>query len=456
MSDDGKDQGLGRFGRQPGIHTPLPDETIQAMRRAAAEVMAVQDMTLGDARSPLRIRGTLMMASDEAFERLRPQFESVGHTPMLRHEDGMDVIHALPVVFGQERTSPPRLAIIMLILTIISVFYVGLGHSDSLYLDPLIITVYRITGSMETAAELFGMPELAQNPELLPTPEAWRSTVVTGALYVLSLLGILGAHEMGHYLMARRYGVHTTLPFFIPMPIPPLGTMGAVIAMKEPAPNRRVQFDIGIAGPLAGLIVAVPVLIWGLTLSEVHTQQEILAAFPEVLRDRVAFSQEGNSLAYLALKYMVFGEVLPSGDRDVFIHAVAFAGWAGFLVTALNLLPIGQLDGGHVLFGLLGDKVQKVRWPVIGMLVVLASAGTLSDMGIVDLGFGWSGWWLWIVLIFLLLRSHAPVLDEITGLDGKRKMLGVVMLVIFILLFTPAPLTISSIPTTLLAGWPVA
>jgi membrane-associated protease RseP (regulator of RpoE activity) len=229
--------------------------------------------------------------------------------------------------------------------------------------------------------------------------------------------------------------------------------MGAVIAMREPAPNRRVQFDIGIAGPLAGLLIAVPVLIWGLTLSEVHTRQEILASLPEVLRTRMQFSQEGNSLAYLGLKYAVFGEVLPSGDRDVFVHAVAFAGWAGLLVTALNLLPIGQLDGGHVLFGLLGDKVQKVRWPVIGMLVVLASAGTLADMEVIDLGFGWSGWWIWIAMIFLLLRSHAPVLDEITGLDGKRKALGIIMLVIFVLTFTPMPLTISSDPSTLLASW---
>ncbi|MBN1427726.1 MAG: site-2 protease family protein [Anaerolineae bacterium] len=454
MSDDGRNPGVGRFGTPPGEQVMPSDADVRAMIQASKEVMAVQDVTTGDAQMPLRIRGSLTMASDEAFNRLRPQFEAVGHTPTLRREDGMDIIRALPVVFGKEHAGPPRITIIMLILTIISVFFVGLFHSDTLFIGPLKVVAVQMTGDVQGVARIFGDPILAEHPELLPSPEAWKTTLQTALLYVLALLGILGTHEMGHYLMARRHKVHTTLPFFIPLPLPPLGTLGAVIAMKEPAPNRQVQFDIGIAGPLAGLIVAIPVLIWGLTLSEVHTRQEILAGFPEVLRDQTMFSQEGNSLAYLALKYLVFGEILPSGDRDVFIHAVAFAGWAGLLVTALNLLPIGQLDGGHVLYGLLGDKVQKLRWPVIGLLVVLASAGTLAEMEIVNLGFGWSGWWLWVFLVFFLLRSHAPVLDEITGLDSKRKLLGIVMLIIFVLLFTPMPLTLS-IPAALVTGWPV-
>ena len=212
--------------------------------------------------------------------------------------------------------------------------------------------------------------------------------------------------------------------------------MGAVIAMREPAPNRRIQFDIGIAGPLAGLIVAVPVMLIGLSLSEVGTREMFLEQVPEPIRDNTIFFQGGQSLAYMALKYLVFGQVLPSGDLDVWVHPVAFAAWAGFLVTMLNLIPVGQLDGGHVVYGLFGHRAQMLRWPIIGVLAVLALAGALNDAGIANLPFGWSGWWLWILLILFLARRHAPVLDEITELDAPRKALGVAMLVIFVL--TPA------------------
>jgi hypothetical protein len=448
MSERENPLSAGGYGKQLSIHSMPSDAAIESMRKAAASVMAIQDMTLGDVRSPLRIRGKLTTDSEKAFNILRPQFEAVGHTPILRREEGMEVIKAIPVVFGRERTRPPRMAIILLILTIISVFYIGMGHSDSLYLDPLIVLVYQITGSLEKAVSLFGMPELASHPELLPTPEAWRSAMETGALYVLALLGILGTHEMGHYLMSRYHKIHTTLPFFIPLPLPPLGTMGAVIAMREPAPNRRVQFDIGIAGPLSGLIVAIPVMVIGLMLSRVESTSEFLSTIPEVLRGNLSIIHEGQSLLYLGLKYLIFGRVLPSGDMDVWIHPVAFAAWAGFLVTSLNLLPIGQLDGGHITYGLFGEKVQRLRMPVVIVLGILAVAGTLSDMGIVNLGFGWSSWWLWLVMIFVLFRNHATVLDDITELDQKRKVLGIIMLIVFLLIFMPTPLAIDMPPET--------
>ncbi|MBN1312037.1 MAG: site-2 protease family protein [Anaerolineae bacterium] len=445
MSDDGKGMSLGRFGQQPGDHAMPPDSAVKAMRQAAAEVMDIQDVTMGDARSPLRIRGTLTLPSDEAFARLRPQFEAVGHTPMLRRENGMDVIRALPVVYSKEHTGPPRAAIIMLILTIFSVLYVGIMQSDELFIDPLTVLAVQITGDTS----------LTSYPDLIPTPEVWRSALVTGALFTLAMLGILGTHEMGHYLMSRRHKVQTTLPFFIPMPLSILGTLGAVIAMKEPAPNRRVQFDIGIAGPLAGLIVAIPVMVLGLTFSQVQPITEFLSTVPDSMRDNIVIFQEGQSLLYIGLKYLVFGRVLPNGNLDVWIHPVAFAAWAGLLVTALNLLPIGQLDGGHVLYGLFGEKMQKLRRPIIGLLVLLAAAGTLSEIGVIDITFGWSGWWLWVAIMVFLLRGHAPVLDEITELDGKRKALGIVMLIIFVLIFTPTPIKISEIPTALLFHWPM-
>lgn len=424
----------------------------EAMRRAAELVMAIEDVTLGDAANPIRLRGQLIVPSNEAFAILRPQFEAVEHTPLLRREEGQDVILALPVVFRQQRQGVSQRALLLLIATVLSVLVVGV--QNELYVPWLPALQAEINGS---ARDLYG--------NLAPTAEDWRNAIATGILYTLSLLGILGVHEMGHYLMARHHKVHTTLPFFIPLPIGPLGTLGAVIAMREPAPNRRVQFDIGVAGPLAGLIVTVPVLLIGLALSEVTTTAAILNSTPEGVSTSIL--HEGQSLAYLALKYITFGQILPRGDLDVWIHPVAFAGWAGLLVTALNLLPIGQLDGGHVIYGLFGEKAQKVRGPIIAALVVMAIFGSIREIApgippdsgptgtLVNLLAalpvpGWSGWWVWILLITFLLRTHAPVLDEITELDGKRRALGVIMLIIFILIFTPTPMVIDAEPVAAL------
>ncbi len=443
------------------VAKPVDPKAQEAMRRAAEGVMTVEDVTLGEHHDPIRLRGRLLMPADKAFAHLRPQFEAVGHTPLLRREEGLDVIRALPIVFGREKQGIPWMAIILLVATILSVLSVGVVNE----LIPRYPLVFEAIGVAIT-----GDTSLATHPEFLPTAAEWWDVIKTGLLYTLALLGILGAHEMGHYLMARHHKVHTTLPFFIPLPIIGLGTLGAVIAMRELSPNRRVQFDIGVAGPIAGLIVAIPVLIVGLTLSEVSTPEAILADTPEPLREYMGFTQEGQSLAYLAAKYLVFGQVLPQGDLDVWIHPVALAGWVGLLVTALNLLPIGQLDGGHVIYGLFGKDARKVRGPVIIALLVMAILGYIRQMaaqlppeGVPGDGLiralaglpipGWSGWWVWVLLAVFVLRRHAPVLDEITELDGRRKVLGVVMLIVFILIFTPVPWPIEAEPLAAALRW---
>ena len=264
----------------------------------------------------------------------------------------------------------------------------------------------------------------------------------SGIPFAASLLAILGAHEFGHYLAGRYHHTHVTLPYFLPFPFSPFGTLGAFIQLKEPPRNKRILMDIGIAGPLAGLVVAIPVLLFGLSLSKVE---------PIHLSPGQGFTLEGNSLLYLFAKFLVFGRLLPApssygnlspvlywiryfftsqplplGGMDVMIHPVAWAGWAGLLVTAINLIPAGQLDGGHLMYVLLGKRVRAL-WPFILAILVL-------------LGFVWTGWWLWAALIFFLGRIYAEPLDQITQLDPPRKAIAVLGIIIFFLVFTPVPL----------------
>ena len=274
-------------------------------------------------------------------------------------------------------------------------------------------------------------------------PYIWRS-LPGGTAFTVSILAILLAHEFGHYLAGRYHKTHVTLPYFIPFPLSLFGTMGAFIQLKEPPRNKRILLDIGIAGPLAGLVVAIPVLLIGLALSDV-------SSLPAQLPPGQGLQIEGNSLLYLFAKFAVFGQLLPApasyegmnaiqywvryfftgrplplGGQDVLLHPVAWAGWAGLLVTALNLIPAGQLDGGHVIFVLIGKRASAL------LPFVLA--------GLILLGFVWPGWWLWAFLIFLLGRLHAEPLDQITPLDPGRRALALFGLVVFVLVFIPVPL----------------
>jgi membrane-associated protease RseP (regulator of RpoE activity) len=272
------------------------------------------------------------------------------------------------------------------------------------------------------------------------------SNLQLGLSYGLSILAILLAHEFGHYLAARYHKADVTLPYFFPFPFSSFGTLGAFIQMKSPPKNKRVLHDIGVAGPLAGLVVAIPILLIGLALSPVS--EISLSNFPE----GTILQVEGNSIVYLFSKYLVHGELLPApqdygglspvlywiryvftghpaplGGRDVMLHPMAWAGWAGLLVTALNLIPVGQLDGGHALYVLFGQKARRI-FPVI-------------VVGLGLLGLVWPGWWLWVMLLFFFGQRHAEPLDQITELDPRRRAIAIFVLILFFLLFTPIPLT---------------
>jgi membrane-associated protease RseP (regulator of RpoE activity) len=236
-----------------------------------------------------------------------------------------------------------------------------------------------------------------------------------GVSFSFSLMAILLVHEMGHYLMARHHRVAVTLPYFIPMPLSFIGTLGAFIRIRQVIPTKRALIDIGAAGPLAGFVVAIAAIAVGLPLSET-----VSVADPQMQGGL----RLGDSLAFLAL-VKLFAVPIPEGS-DLLLHPAAFAGWVGLLVTCLNLLPVGQLDGGHVAYAVWGDRQTAISRVTVGALLV---AGF----------FAWTGWLVWGVLVFLLGTRHPPTLDGPLPLDPHRRRLGWLSFAVFAVTFTPNP-----------------
>jgi membrane-associated protease RseP (regulator of RpoE activity) len=261
-----------------------------------------------------------------------------------------------------------------------------------------------------------------------------------GLPYSLSIMGILLTHEMGHYVFARWHGVKASLPYFLPIPLPLVGTMGAIIKMEGRIGNRNALADIGASGPLAGLLVAVPVLAYGIHLSPVNP------VGPGLL--------EGNSILYLTLKYLIKGAILPGGGMDVNLHPMAWAGWVGLLVTMINLLPIGQLDGGHVAFAYFGDRYERAARTIhrlLPLLALLAMTITVLQLWGKEpsgylLLFGFNAglpWLVWTLMIQILKRVsggryHPPVGEQ--DLSPGRRKLCLAMMVIFVLILVPVPM----------------
>ena len=248
--------------------------------------------------------------------------------------------------------------------------------------------------------------------------------LIRGLWYSVPILTILGCHELGHYLACRYYGVAASRPYFIPMPLVLTGTLGAFIRIRRPIPGKRELFDIGIAGPIAGFVIAVPVLFIGMYLSRVV----------ELPRD---FNGDlfwiGEPLLFKAAAWLTFGPV--AEGYTISMHPVAFAAWFGLLATALNLFPIGQLDGGHISYAVLGRKSSAVTLIMVLCLIGLAF---------------WSlSWAVWAGLTVLMLIAFGPhhprTVDEDVPLDSTRKALAVFAVIMFILCFTPAPIEPMSI-----------
>lgn len=289
---------------------------------------------------------------------------------------------------------------------------------------------------------LFGLTLVSMQATamMLNQPAPPKHSLLTWAAYqALPLLGILLVHELGHYIAARIHRVPASPPYFLPLPFVSLfGTLGAVITMNDRIRSRKALLDIGAAGPLAGMVVALPVLWIGLSLSTVEP------------RSVGNYTQEGQSILYWLVKRLVLGPI--PADHDVFLHPMAFAGWGGCFLTMINLLPWGQLDGGHIAFALLGPRqnaiARWVRWGLLGafaynlyalVMPVLLHRSTQSLSAAV----GNSAFWLvWFLITGGMARvsgaDHPPF--EPAPLDRGRQLVAVGCLVLFVLLFLPTPL----------------
>lgn len=234
--------------------------------------------------------------------------------------------------------------------------------------------------------------------------------LVLGSMFSIPLLTILIIHEMGHYTAARRHNVAVTPPYFIPAPSF-IGTFGAFIKIKSPVPHRNALLDIGASGPIAGALVAIPILIIGLKMSVIRPAAG-LTGIPL-----------GESLLFRAASLAVFGKI-PQGF-DVVLHPVAFAGWIGLLVTALNLLPAGQLDGGHIAYALFGNAYEKISRAVPYILL--------------PMGYFWGGWIIWSLMLFVLGTAHPPPVHDEIPLSKGRRLVGIFSCLLFLVCFTPTP-----------------
>lgn len=391
-------------------YEPLPEAiAIDHLRAALHDLMAVEAVKVlsGDKKPVVQFTGHLVAGDQNViFAEIVQRFEALGYTPLLTAGEDEHRLQAMPVVIAG-KTGRPWVNYVLFVLTLLSTLFVG---------------------------------TLQEGVELRSPLDIWH-----GWPFAVTLLAILTAHEFSHYFVGRRYGSPTSLPYFIPLPLPgSLGTFGAVILQRGPMLSRKALFDIGIAGPIGGLVVAIPLLLLGLAFSKVGTPYEFMDVPPG---EPLTVMQEGNSVLYLAAKYVVHGRILPdkATGEDVWLSppspggSVAFAAWAGLLVTMFNLFPIGQLDGGHVSYALWGQKAWKIArttvfviyaWAIF--LMVMRNPGGVTWLVAGSLG------------MFMGPR-HPPPLNDLTPLDTRRKTLGWVMVAVFFLIVVPVPWMIATL-----------
>ena len=320
---------------------------------------------------------------EQNFDELREEMAQHNYIPMIVYDKGEHIITVAKKPTTKYRSTNVNL--VMLAITVFTTIFAG-------------------------TLEWGGFENLPDKELFAPM------TILMGTLtFALPLMAILGVHELSHYFAARRRKVAASLPFFIPS-IPPLGTFGAFISLRDPIPNKKTLLEIGVAGPLAGFLLTIPIGILGLILTN------------DAARLAPVNIPPGGGLGIVFPLMYSWLEYLVPLNGDFMIHPTAFAAWVGFLVTALNLLPVGQLDGGHVARALLGSNAKYLSWATIAVLVGLGLSGL------------YLGWLLFAVIILFLGVRHPPPLNDMTKLDLKRKALGVATFVVLIIAFVPIPL----------------
>ncbi|MCJ2533655.1 MAG: site-2 protease family protein [Candidatus Thermoplasmatota archaeon] len=326
-------------------------------------------------------------ALDENFDSLRLSLSEKGYIPMLRYVKGEHIIYVIRK--SKKKEKPVWINISLLIAPIITTSLTGsilhMGYND-IWNIPRIMDIF--------------MPENLFNGILL---------------FAFPLMSILFIHEMGHYYVSKKHGIATSLPFFIPIPpVMPsfnIGTFGALISSRDPMPNRKALFDVGISGPLAGFIVAVPVTIIGIMYSHPVPLMEPSAG--EIIL--------GGSILFTYLSTYILN--IPLGT-PIDLSLIAFAGWVGLLITSINLLPAGQLDGGHIFRAFLGEKQKWAGWIAVMIMI-------------------FTGWFFFaIIIMFMMGMQHPPPLNDATPLDMRRKLLFFIAIIILVLCYIPYPIDI--------------
>jgi membrane-associated protease RseP (regulator of RpoE activity) len=340
----------------------------------------------------------------------RPPFPSPEGPPLPPVPVFRPVLEVLPPILERRVEAPPpppdyARAVLLFLLTLFTTTTVG----------PVMYLLCRTDVTTNLAP--YGAALLS--PTVIRA--VWQDPALLriGLTFSFTALTILLAHELGHYIACRRYGLACTLPYFLPVPMG-FGTFGAFIRIYAPIRSKRELFDVGVAGPIAGFIALIPFLIYGVA----HSQPVRLSELPKM--NGMVLVAPGRSLAIELVARFFHGPLGPDVYLD--LHPMALGAWLGLFATALNLLPLGQLDGGHILYSVLG---RRQRWTAPPLWI-----------GLAVLGWFWPGWWVWCVITLLIGLFHPPVRDERTPLDLKRRLLAVLALVIFVLSFMPAPLAV--------------
>ncbi|MFQ5459167.1 MAG: site-2 protease family protein [Anaerolineae bacterium] len=355
------------------------NEGVLDLEEAVAPVFSVHEVESRAGGRIIVMKGRFLRSPEMVYEEVAAPLRAQGFVPVLRQEGGLDVLMAYPAP-GIRGATRPLLHLGLFVATVLSTLWAGTLQS------------------------------IGQVPTLTLFLRHWTE----GLPFTIALLGILGVHEFGHYFVARRYGLDVTLPYFIPFPLNAYtGTLGAVIRIRSPFESRKALFDVGIAGPLAGLAVAVPVVAMGLQRAELMTFS------PRT--DVLVFNEP---LLFQWMARAIVGERPPG--TDILMNPLLMAGWLGFLITAINLLPVSQLDGGHIAYSILGRLYRPFAWAIFLAVVIVTVMRTQ--------GFG-----LMALFIFIMGIDHPPALNDLTRVGGRRVALGILTLLLALTLVTLTP-----------------